>query len=712
MDIDYRLSLNVLKALGGNTDVPYESVEEIWDTINGIYDNAGDRLDIEALILDIKNNGLYEYYPSENADAYAPVRLNVNIPQKYTEEYIQELEKSVFQEGYNEGNEEGYKNGYTAGNTDGYTDGYAEGLDDGTEQQKSLLEETTFKDNGVYEKADGWNKVTVEVDIPTFETEALSVELTENGTHTYTPTTDGYSSVEVIVDVPPPAGARDYAEEMGFPSYVNDIFNEDIDGIINATKSLEAAYVKPTNGSLKQFYKGKTDLKYAPNIDTSGIRDFGRNRYESTSSSDWGTFYGCGNLLYVPALDMSSAKYCGYIFGSCNKLKKIEPMDWSNVTNISAAFDSCLNLETVPFTKLSDDLQYTSNAFWNCQKLKSVPQMNMSKTTNCVGMFSNCRELSCPIDLDMSSCTAANYFSSGASPCSRGMFERCIKLTDITLRNINADCKVLSGMFYHCENLNNLNMTFADGFAPTKTDYMFYFCRQLGTLPETFNTSKVTDCRYMFYHCENLKTMPFVNFPLATYIDSMYNGCMNIESFGGDLCFDSAKDVSNSFLYGVSCEIPNISLASCTRVYEIFSQYKGSVSGDIYCPKATAINFGLNKTATRILETVGVVDCSACTSLIFFTDYSSKNIDKLKNLGGFTNLGMASGLSNMTSSTSTFAPLSGLTRESMLNIINKLYDRKTAGYSTVTIKFNPTPMSLLTEDEIAIATNKGFTLTT
>ena len=204
MDIDYRLSLNVLKALGGNTDVSYENVDEIWDAINEIYDNAGDRLDIQALILDIKNNGVYEYYPTEKADAYSPVRLNVSVPQKYTDEYIQELEKSVYQEGYNEGNDVGYKDGYTAGNTDGFTDGYAEGLDDGTEQQKALLSEVTVKENGVYEREDGYKKVYVEVDVPTFETETLSVELTENGDYTYTPSTDGYESVGVSVRVPIP----------------------------------------------------------------------------------------------------------------------------------------------------------------------------------------------------------------------------------------------------------------------------------------------------------------------------------------------------------------------------------------------------------------------------------------------------------------------------------------------------------------------------
>ena len=56
-------------------------------------------------------------------------------------------------------------------------------------------------------------------------------------------------------------------------------------------------------------------------------------------------------------------------------------------------------------------------------------------------------------------------------------------------------------------------------------------------------------------------------------------------------------------------------------------------------------------------------------------------------------------------------PCSALTKDSILFLFNNAFDRATAGYTTAfTIKLNATTKALLTEDELAIATNKGFTV--
>lgn len=456
MDIDYRLSLNVLKALGGNTDVPYESVEEIWDTINGIYDNAGDRLDIQALILDIKNNGLYEYYPSENADAYAPVRLNVNVPQKYTEEYIQELEKSVFQEGYNEGNEEGYKNGYTAGNTDGYTDGYAEGLDDGTEQQKALLEETTFKDNGVYEKEDGWNKVTVEVDIPTFETETLLVELTENGDYNYTPSTDGYESVGVSVRVPvptftteplgvelrtngtttytPPAGVDGFSSvsvtvdvqaggDGGKPKIYNgfrlfpkgadfsslskvDFSQYDWSGVYDLSKffsgflgnSMGGMSAGNFNNFIENFNGKILSLNNAFEKYTGGYHPLSGTPNFGELTKDCVDF----NQLFDTALNLRYVNISGWntsnvltmrdMFGSSSNLTTVEDFDTSNVIDMYYMFYGCSVLTSIPHLDTSK-VRDMRYIFAGCKALTTIPQLDTSKVMYTESMFNNCTSL-------------------------------------------------------------------------------------------------------------------------------------------------------------------------------------------------------------------------------------------------------------------------------------------------------------------------------
>ena len=51
------------------------------------------------------------------------------------------------------------------------------------------------------------------------------------------------------------------------------------------------------------------------------------------------------------------------------------------------------------------------------------------------------------------------------------------------------------------------------------------------------------------------------------------------------------------------------------------------------------------------------------------------------------------------------------TVESLMNVINNLYDLAANGLSGKTLKFGTTNLNKLTADQIAVATNKGWTLT-
>jgi hypothetical protein len=95
------------------------------------------------------------------------------------------------------------------------------------------------------------------------------------------------------------------------------------------------------------------------------------------------------------------------------------------------------------------------------------------------------------------------------------------------------------------------------------------------------------------------------------------------------------------------------------------------------------------------------------TAVSQFFGYS--NITTLTEIGGFLNLGMKSSLSG-TDNGNFIARAINLTHDSLMNIINKLYDRASAGYSVITLKLHANHLALLTDDEKAIATNKGWTL--
>ena len=51
-----------------------------------------------------------------------------------------------------------------------------------------------------------------------------------------------------------------------------------------------------------------------------------------------------------------------------------------------------------------------------------------------------------------------------------------------------------------------------------------------------------------------------------------------------------------------------------------------------------------------------------------------------------------------------------LTHDSLMNVINKLYDIATSGCNTQSLTLGSTNLAKLTAEEIAIATNKGWTV--
>lgn len=94
------------------------------------------------------------------------------------------------------------------------------------------------------------------------------------------------------------------------------------------------------------------------------------------------------------------------------------------------------------------------------------------------------------------------------------------------------------------------------------------------------------------------------------------------------------------------------------------------------------------------LETIPLFDTSNVTSM----DSMFYNCTSLENIGGFLNCKVSLNLSYSTK----------LTNESLMNVINNLYDLIANGLSEQTLTLGSTNIAKLTEDEIAIATNKGW----
>jgi hypothetical protein len=105
------------------------------------------------------------------------------------------------------------------------------------------------------------------------------------------------------------------------------------------------------------------------------------------------------------------------------------------------------------------------------------------------------------------------------------------------------------------------------------------------------------------------------------------------------------------------------------------------------------------------LESIPLLECGNVTNINTFFGYSS-NITTLTELGGFKNLKIdwkdGSGL----------AKLPNLSYQSILNVLNNLYDFRGNGDTTTTrtIKFHSNALAQMTDADKAIATNKGWVI--
>lgn len=157
--------------------------------------------------------------------------------------------------------------------------------------------------------------------------------------------------------------------------------------------------------------------------------------------------------------------------------------------------------------------------------------------------------------------------------------------------------------------------------------------------------------------------------------------------------------------------VPQLDASNVTDVSTMYS-YASSIKEirDFNCVKLT--NFGGSSYSSWLyscpnIEKIGVLDCDSITNIGYVFGDASRTY--LTDFGGCRNLGKASSVSN-TNGNYFMAYAPNLTYESVLNVLNGLYDRASAGLSVLTLKLHANHLAMLSEDDIAIATNKGWTI--
>jgi hypothetical protein len=489
----------------------------------------------------------------------------------------------------------------------------------------------------------------------------LDVSIEENGSYTYTPD-EGfmYDSVTVSVD----AGSK--AE--GTIKIVNN-------GTYDVTSYAQANVAvggesKPQIPNGFRFTGGDLALVDFGAYDWSMVYDTSSFFQGCThSTGDWSNFEENFNGKIVDGNQM---------FYNMGYITSAPSMDTSKMYNATEMFYACYKLETVPDMDLSSvcggDLTFDSvecgNMFRGCTKLKSVGKLTTPNTRVFSNMFNGCTSLTYIPDMDFDSVMRMV-----------GMFSDCPIVGDyvIDARNCvslyDAFCFTSSNSKYK----GDLNLSLKVCNDPNSPNYI---------LTTTLNPPpKYVQMYRAFENNANLKTLELDGYIGGSLTRCFFN-CSNLESLSFNCDFSNVTNVTLLFQKCTKLEsIPDMNLSSVTT----FRGDTVAYSWLLYCSS---------------LKSIGVIDCDSCTQAAYLVPSSTV----LTDLGGFRNLGKASTISG-TDGDNFLYQTPNLTYESLMNVINMLYDRASNGLSTVTIKLHTNHMALLSEEDIAIATNKGWILT-
>lgn len=195
--------------------------------------------------------------------------------------------------------------------------------------------------------------------------------------------------------------------------------------------------------------------------------------------------------------------------------------------------------------------------------------------------------------------------------------------------------------------------------------------------------SGFTDCRYAFADCQNLEslTLKGAEDGAILYIANMFTKCLelkNVPDFNtsnvltADSCFRDCKSLK---------KITSLNVGKTTSMKEMFS-------------------------GCTALEEVCELDCKSNKNVQAMFNYDSN----LTTLGGLKDLGKAyTGSSvNSTSYNLNLTTCTNLTKQSLLNVINGLYDLASHNKAAQGLFLGEINLAKLTAEEIAIATNKGW----
>lgn len=312
---------------------------------------------------------------------------------------------------------------------------------------------------------------------------------------------------------------------------------------------------------------------------------------------------------------------------------------------------------------------YTGN------NISTLPNFNTTNVTSMNGMFRQCTNLT---TLDISNFKTNNVTNVNM------MFQNCSNLTQITLPQDFLEIPnyvTANGLFYGCSHLTSVNL-------------------------EALHTGNITNFGQMFYGCSSLVSLDLSGFDFrktnnSGYPTAMFSGCTNLESINLNVGANKFPFISYAF-------VASSLFKGCSKLRAVdLRNFLTDISSAEY------LFDGCTLLETINMEGITLNRISGTSTNYGAFRYWFRGCTNLKNLTFGTGLG--TGLSS--SSTSNcfnidLTPCTLLTHDSLVDFLTKLADvsDKGAPVAVTTVRLGSTNLAKLTAEEIAIATNKGWTV--
>lgn len=235
-----------------------------------------------------------------------------------------------------------------------------------------------------------------------------------------------------------------------------------------------------------------------------------------------------------------------------------------------------------------------------------------------------------------------------------------------------------------------------------------------GTMAGAWDSSQITKCNYMFQGNETMINAPYFDTSNVNTMDSMFYKCTNLETVPK---YNAKNVISMANMFAICNKlttVPAFDTSSLDNANAMFIKCSSlKKAPELNTDKTTDIGYMF----------------SECTSLEFVPTYNSEKVftvsnvfykcTKLTDLGGLLNLGK--GYTRASNNYSNYklilSTANKLTHDSLMNVINNLYDLNltydVANGGTLYTQgliLGSTNLAKLTAEEIAIATNKGWTV--